>query len=79
MQRVEIHDNVVIATDVYFCTHDIGHLVLNKTPKINLGEGQYNWSTGDITINDNVFIGAKTIIKYDITIGQMRLLQWEML
>lgn len=37
MYRVEIHNNVVIATDVYFCTHDIGFLVLNKTPEIELG------------------------------------------
>lgn len=37
--RVEIHDNVVIATDVYFCTHDIGHVVLNSTPQINLRGG----------------------------------------
>lgn len=68
MYRIEIHDNVVIATDVYFCTHDIGFLVLNKTPEIEHG-GEYNWSTDDIVVNDNVFIGAKAIIKYGVTIG----------
>ena len=31
--------------------------------------GEYNWSTGDIVVNDNVFIGAKAIIKYGITLG----------
>lgn len=41
-KRVEIHDNVVIATDVYFCTHDIGHMVLNKTPQIILPGGGEN-------------------------------------
>lgn len=70
MYRVEIHNNVVIATDVYFCTHDIAFLVLNKTPDIERGgKKQYNWSTGDIVVHDNVFIGAKAIIKYGVTIG----------
>ena len=32
-------------------------------------EGRYNWSTGDIAVHDNVFIGAKAIIKYGVTMG----------
>ena len=31
--------------------------------------GRHNWSTGDIAVHDNVFIGAKAIIKYGVTIG----------
>lgn len=67
--RVEIHDNVVIATDVYFCTHDIGYLVLNSAPEIEVRGGQFEWNTGNIVVNDNVFIGAKAIVKYGVTIG----------
>ena len=50
MYRVEIHNNVVIATDAYFCTHDIGFLVLNKTPEIELG-GEKNSTTGVLAIS----------------------------
>lgn len=31
--HVAIHNNVSIATDVYFCTHDLNHVVLNNIPE----------------------------------------------
>lgn len=67
MYRVKIHNNVVIATDACFCTHDISFLLQIKRLKLN--GGRYNWSTGDIAVHDNVFIGAKAIIKYGVTMG----------
>lgn len=68
---MEIHDNVTIATDVYFCTHDLNHVVLNNLSNLNqeVRDGHFLWQTGDIVVNDNVFIGAHSLIKYGVTIG----------
>lgn len=69
-ERVEIHNNVAIATDVYFCTHDINHIVLNKCPGyVEKYRRPFVWRTGDIVLNDNVFIGAHSQIKYGVKIG----------
>lgn len=57
-----------MATDVYFCTHDINHIVLNNCDFLKKSGG-YKWKTGDIIIKDNVFIGAHAQIKYGVTIG----------
>ena len=56
-EKVFIGNNVAIATDVYFCTHDINHIVLNNCERLEKSGG-YKWKTGDIHIKDNTFIGA---------------------
>ena len=33
-EKVFIGNNVAIATDVYFCTHDINHIVLNNCERL---------------------------------------------
>ena len=63
-----IGNNVAIATDVYFCTHDINHIVLNNCERLEKSGG-YKWKTGDIHIKDNTFIGAHAQIKYGVSIG----------
>ena len=71
-ERIELHNNVVVATSVYFCTHDISHLVLNQCDGFAekyRGGIPYQWRTGDIVVCDNVFIGAYSLIKYGVTIG----------
>ena len=37
MELISIHNNVKVATDVYFCTHDVLHDLFNDDP--NLGGG----------------------------------------
>lgn len=62
---VKIHDNVVIAANVYFVTHDaIRHVLMNKNNK------WYQMNIGPIEIMDNVFIGLGTIIMPNVRIGK---------
>ncbi len=68
---VEIGNNVTIATGVYFCTHDINHVVLNNADSLEYIRkgGEFKWHTGKIVVEDNVFIGAFSTIKYGVRIG----------
>ena len=62
---VKIHNNVVIAANVYFVTHDaIRHVLKNKNNKY------YQSNIGPIEIMDNVFIGLGTIIMPNVKIGK---------
>ena len=62
---VFLHDNVKIASDVGFVTHDIIHSMLNdKYPGETFVE-----RVGCIEIMDNVFIGSGTRILYNTRIG----------
>jgi acetyltransferase-like isoleucine patch superfamily enzyme len=59
---VEIGDDVTIAEDVKFITHDGGTGVLRKgNPGLNV--------FGRIVIHDNCFVGANSILMPNITIG----------
>ena len=62
---IYLHDNVKIASNVGFVTHDIIHTMLNaKEP----GSGHIE-RVGCIEIMDNVFVGSGTRILYDTRIG----------
>ena len=62
---IYLHDNVKIASNVGFVTHDIIHTMLNaKEP----GSGHVE-RIGCIEVMDNVFIGSGTRILYDTRIG----------
>ena len=64
-ELVFLHDNVKIASNVGFVTHDIIHRMLNvKYPDEHFVE-----RVGCIEIMDNVFIGSGTRILYDTRIG----------
>lgn len=49
---IRIHNNVRIASNVTFATHDITHLMVNKMIKFN---GGHTETVGCIEIMDNVF------------------------
>ena len=66
MELISVHNNVKVATDVYFCTHDVLHDMFNDDPNIGGGYTRYS---GEIELFDNVFIGAKTTIMYGVKIG----------
>ncbi|MBQ3543811.1 MAG: acyltransferase [Lachnospiraceae bacterium] len=73
---VKIHNNVHVATDVYFCTHDVMQRMFNNVPEYydllsekDKASGGFKYNKGEIEIYDNVFIGAKSIIMYDVKIG----------
>lgn len=63
--KVFIGNNVRLASDVTLITHDVSYHVLNNLFQTN----DYKEKTGTITIGDNVFVGSKTIILYDVKIG----------
>ena len=72
-ELISFGNNVVIAKNVDFCTHDVIHVVLNNLN--SLGSGGVNESCrfreriGCIEICDNVFVGSNSVILYDVRIG----------
>lgn len=69
MELISVHNNVKIATDVYFCTHDVLHDVFNDDPCSKKLRGGYRRYSGEIELFDNVFIGAKSTVMYGVKIG----------
>lgn len=65
---IRIHNNVRIASNVTFATHDVTHLVLNKMPDIP-HSGEYREIIGCIELMDNVFIGTNSTIVGGVRIG----------
>lgn len=64
-QLIRFHNNVRIASDVSFVTHDNIHYLLRNKYK----NRQFLEKIGCIEIMDNVFIGSNCQIMYDVRIG----------
>ena len=64
-ELISIGDNVCIASGVMFVNHDITSFMLHQMEP----EKRYRTKTGEITIGNNVFIGARSILLYGIHIG----------
>lgn len=62
---ISFGDNVWIASDVLFVTHDVIHRMLNNCQK----ERTFQENLGCIEIKDNVFVGSNTTILPNVTIG----------
>ncbi len=58
---ISVGDNVHLAANVTFFTHDVTHSMLNY----RAGTKEFKEYIGCIEIGDNVFIGANTTILYD--------------
>jgi len=68
-ELIFLGNNVRIASNVTFVTHDVVHNMLNHLPE-SLGDGYtFKEKKGKIIVGDNVFIGANSTIMYDVTIG----------
>lgn len=63
-ELVSLHDNVVVSAGVRMVTHSVAHVVFNREEKTN----KYLCRFGKIEIKDNVYIGADSIIQFDVTI-----------
>lgn len=63
-ELISFGDNIHIASNVHFTTHDITSFMFNYMDKNN----HYRLRQGEIKIGNNVFIGAGTRILYDVTI-----------
>ena len=70
---ISLGDNVQIASNVSFNTHDITHRMLNNmnipSAEGPSGKAVFHERIGCIEIGDNVFIGAGTTINYNVRIG----------
>ena len=68
---ISLGNNVRLASNVHFLTHDGTHRVLNKMHElIDSRNGEmYPEKVGCIDIGDNVFIGSGTYITYNVKIG----------
>lgn len=64
-ELIRFHNNIAVARNVDFCTHDIIHRVLNHMT----GKFKYKEYIGCIEIMDNVFIGSNSVILYGTKIG----------
>lgn len=61
---IKMGNNVHIASQVDFITHDITHVMLNRISGTDIKE-----KVGCIEIGDNVFIGSNTTVLNDVRIG----------
>lgn len=62
---ISLGDNVHIASQVMFVKHDITGLMFQYMDK----KHRYSVRRGEIKIGNNVFIGARSTILYDVMIG----------
>ena len=62
---ISIGDNVWIASQVSFVTHDVIHRMLNNC----IEDGRFQENIGCIEIKDSVFIGSNSTILPNVTIG----------
>lgn len=60
---LNIHDNVAVAANVAFLTHDVMEWIFNYQG------GAFDQYIGGIEIFDNCFIGANSIIMYNVKVG----------
>lgn len=65
-ELIKLHNNIMIASNVHFVTHDAIHHVLNGFG----GRYKYPECLGCIEIMDNVFVGAYSTVLYGVRIGE---------
>lgn len=65
MELVHFGNNVNVATEVMFMNHDLTATMFNNKYKTE----HYRSRKGEIHIGDNVFIGARSTILYNVNIG----------
>ena len=58
-------DNVHIASNVTFASHDITHMMFRYMDN----NSSYRKKTGEIRLGSNVFVGSNSTILYNVTIG----------
>lgn len=64
---IRIHNNVRVASNVTFATHDVTHLVLNNMESGN--KQHFSETVGCIELMDNVFVGTNCTIVGNVRIG----------
>lgn len=65
---ISIGDNVTVSADVRFYEHDLIRMMFDNDDEYY---GPYiDYYTGPITVEENVVIGARSVILYNVTIGR---------
>ena len=64
---IKLGNNVRLASNVTFVTHDVSHVMLNANP--TLKNEAFKEKIGCIEIKDNVFVGTGVTILYGVQIG----------
>lgn len=67
-ELISIGNNVTISADVRFYEHDLINRKFNNDEDYTGPRIKYY--TGEITIEDNVLLGARSIIMYNVTVGR---------
>ena len=65
---ISLGDNVHLAAGVLFAPHDAIYILLNGMYR-NTGAKKYKEKLGCIELGNNVFVGARATILYDVKIG----------
>jgi Acetyltransferase (isoleucine patch superfamily) len=68
-ELISFHDNIAVARNVDFVTHDIMHSVFNRLPEEERKLFIFGERIGCIEVMDNVFIGSNSVILYNVKIG----------
>lgn len=71
-ELIRFGNNVHVARNVDFVTHDIMHCTINPYIKSHselIGDYRFNERIGCIDVGDNVFIGSNSVILYNTSIG----------
>ncbi len=68
-ELISFDDNVHIARNVDFVTHDIIHSMLNRLPEKDRHNYKFKEHIGCIEILDNVMVGSNSVILYGTKIG----------
>ena len=66
---LSLHDNVRVAANVRFITHDMIGVMVNKIDGFKQKYGRMKYYIGSIEVYENVMIGADSTIMYDVKIG----------
>lgn len=65
---IKFHNNIEVASDVLFITHDVTHCMLNKYARGGTNI-HYQEAVGCIEVMDNMLIGSGTIVLSNVRIG----------
>lgn len=68
MSVISIGNNVIVCADVDFVTHDLVHIMFNQADEFDTAKTQVKYFFDKIVVEDNVMIGAHSIIMYGVHI-----------
>ena len=74
-EMIYLHNNIKIATGVYFCTHDIIELMFNDEPNCvnelrkSTQKERFERHKDKIEVYDNVFLGANAMLMGGVKVG----------